>query len=251
MGPQHPIDRCVDTGLPIDQGPVAIEADPFQSEDGGVESFVVTLQDMMPLEELERLRAEFLGMVSHELRTPLATIKGSTTTLLGGSPDLDPAVTAQFHRIMDQQVDHMQDLIGDLLDVARIETGTLSVKPVPADVAEMVDDARRRFLSGGGRDNLLVDLAPDLPPVMADRRRIVQVLINLLSNAADYSPQGSPIRVSAVRDGVHVSVSVSDDGRGLTEDLCRTCFGSSRASMVGTRGAALPVRASASPSAGG
>ena len=63
----------------------------------------------------------------------------------------------------------MQDLVGDLLDVARIETGTLSVKPAPADVAEMVDDARRRFLGGGGRDNLHVDLMPDLPPVMARR----------------------------------------------------------------------------------
>ena len=192
-----------------------LNATPIRSEDGEVESFVVTLQDMTPLEELERLRAEFLGMVSHELRTPLATIKGSTTALLSGSPDLDPAVMTQFHRIMDQQVDHMQDLIGDLLDVARIETGTLPVKPAPADVAEMVDDARRRFLSGRGRDNLLVDLAPDLPPVMADRRRIVQVLTNLLSNAAGYSPEGSPIRVTAVRDGVHVAVSVSDEGRGL------------------------------------
>ena len=112
----------------------------------------------------------------------------------------------------------MQDLIGDLLDVARIETGTLSVKPAPADVAGMVDDARRRFLGGGGRDNLLVDLAPDLPPVLADQRRIVQVLTNLLSNAAGYSPQGSPIRVSAVRDGVHVAVSVSDEGRGLSAE---------------------------------
>ena len=140
-----------------------LNATPIRSEDGGVESFVVTLQDMTPLEELERLRAEFLGMVSHELRTPLATIKGSTTALLSGAADLDPAVMTQFHRIMDQQVDHMQDLIGDLLDVARIETGTLSVQPSPANVAEMVDDARRRFLGGGGRDNLLVELAPDLP----------------------------------------------------------------------------------------
>jgi signal transduction histidine kinase/DNA-binding response OmpR family regulator len=194
---------------------VLLNATPILSGQGAVESVVVTMQDMAEVEELERLRAEFLGMVSHELRTPLATIKGSTTALLSGSPDLDPAVMTQFHRIMDQQVDHMQDLIGDLLDVARIETGTLSVKPAPADVAGMVDDARRRFLGGGGRDNLLVDLAPDLPPVLADQRRIVQVLTNLLSNAAGYSPQGSPIRVSAVRDGVHVAVSVSDEGRGL------------------------------------
>ena len=185
---------------------------------------MVILQDMTPLEELERLRAEFLAMVSHELRTPLATIKGSTTALLSGAADLGPAVMTQFHRIMDQQVDHMQDLIGDLLDVARIETGTLSVQPMPANVAEMVDDARRRFLGGGGRDNLHLALAPGLPPVLADRRRIVQVLTNLLSNAAGYSPEGSPIRVSAVRDGVHVAVSVADEGRGLPAEQLPRLF---------------------------
>ena len=225
-----------------------LNATPIRLEDGGVESFVVTLQDMTPLEELERLRAEFLGMVSHELRTPLATIKGSTTALLSASPDLDPAVMTQFHRIMDQQVDHMQDLIGDLLDVARIETGTLSVKPVPANVAEMVDDARRRFPGGGGRDNLLVDLAPDLPPVLADRRRIVQVLTNLLTNAAAYSPEGSPIRMSALRDGVHVAVSVSDGGRGLPAEQLPHLFrkfsridGGNRRSDVAGSGLGLAI----------
>ena len=225
-----------------------LNATPIRSKDGEVESFVVTLQDMTPLEELERLRAEFLGMVSHELRTPLATIKGSTTALLSGSPDLDPAVATQFHRIMDQQVDHMQDLIGDLLDVARIETGTLSVKPAPAEVAEMVDDARRRFLGGGGRDNVHLDLEPDLPPVMADGRRIVQVLTNLLSNAAGYSPEGSSIRVTAVRDGVHVAVSVSDEGRGLDAEQLPHLFrkfsridGGNRRSDVAGSGLGLAI----------
>ena len=118
----------------------------------------------------------------------------------------------------------MYYLIGGLLDVARIETGTLSVAPVPAGVADMVDEARNAFLSGGGMNNLRIDLSPDLPYVMADRRRIVQVLGNLLSNAARYSPEGSPIRVAAVRDGVHVAFSVTDEGRGLSADLLPHLF---------------------------
>ena len=201
-----------------------LNATPIRSEDGEVESLVVTLQDMTPLEELERLRAEFLGMVSHELRTPLTSIKGSATTLLEASSELDPAEMTQFFRIIRDQADQMRHLIGDLLDVARIETGTLSVSPGPADVAEMVDDARSRFLNEGGRENLHFDLPSDLPPVMADRRRTVQVLNNLLSNAARYSPEGSPIQVSAVREGVHVAVSVADEGRGLSEDLLPQLF---------------------------
>ena len=192
-----------------------LNATPIRLEDGRIESFVMTLQDMTPVEELERLRAEFLGMVSHELRAPLASIKGSVTTLLEAASELDIAEMTQFFRIIRDQSDNMRYLIGDLLDVARIETGTLSVTPGPADVADMVDEARNRVLSGYGSYKLHVDLTPDLPPVVADRRRIVQVISNLLSNAARYSPEGSRITVEVAREGVHVAISITDEGRGL------------------------------------
>ena len=195
-----------------------INATSIRSEEGEVESVVVTMQDMTPLEEMERLRAEFLGMVSHELRTPLTSIKGSAATLTEAASDLDPAEMLQFFRIIGEQADYMRDLIGDLLDVARIETGELSVAPAPADVATLVDEARSRFQSGGGRNNLRIDLSPELPLVMADGRRIVQALGNLLSNAAHHSNELSPIRVAAVRDGVHVAVSVTDEGRGIAAE---------------------------------
>ena len=195
-----------------------VNATPIFLEEGGVESVVVTIQDMTPMEELERLRAEFLGMVSHELRTPLASIKGSAATLTEAASDLDPAEMLQFYRIIGEQADHMRDLIGDLLDVARIETGELSVAPVPAGVASLVDEARSRFQSGGGRNNLRIDLSSELPLVMADGRRIVQVLNNLLSNAAWNSHELSAIGVSAVREGYHVAVSVTDEGRGIAAE---------------------------------
>ncbi len=196
---------------------VLVNATPIRSEAGEVRSFVVTLQDLTPLEELERLRAEFLAMVSHELRTPLAAVKGSIATLLDDSATLNPAETVQFHRIIDEQTDRMRELINDLLDVARIETGTLSIAPEPADLSVLVEDARRAFFSGGrsNRFQLHIALAPDLPWVMADRLRIVQVLGNLLSNAARHSDDSSAIRLTAERDGFHVTLSVSDDGRGI------------------------------------
>ena len=192
-----------------------INTAPIRSEEGDVVSVVATLQDLAPLEELERSRTEFLSMVSHELRTPLTSIKGSTTTVMTASPELDPAEQREFIRIIDEQADLMRGLIGDLLDAGRIESGTLSVKPEPSEVAELVDGARNAFLSGDKRHSIQVDLPSDLPPVLADRRRIVQVLNNLFANAARYSPESSPILVGAVRDGVHVAVSVADQGRGV------------------------------------
>ena len=202
-----------------------VNATPVLSEEGEVETVIVTFQDMTPLEELARLRAEFLGMVSHELRVPLTSIKGSIAALLNTASDLDPVETRQFHRIIDQQADSMQELIGDLLDVARVETGTLPVSPEPAEVAVLMDRARSTFQSGGARNDLDIDIEPGLPLVMADRRRIVQVLGNLLSNAAKHAPEWSVIRVSAARDGLHVAFSVTDEGRGISADRLPYLFG--------------------------
>ena len=192
-----------------------VNATPIHAADGAAESMVVTLQDLASLRELERLQAEFLSMVSHELRAPLTSIKGSTATVLRASRVLDPAEVRQFFRIIDAQADHMDGLIGDLLDAGRIDSGTLSVDPEAAEVAALVDRARTTFVSGGGRQAVRIDLPPDLPRVMADERRIVQVLNNLFSNASRHSPETSPIHVGAMRDGVHVAISVSDEGRGV------------------------------------
>ena len=192
-----------------------VNATPIRSSEGEIESFVVTLQDMTPLEELERTRAEFLGMVSHELMTPLTSIRGSANTLLDDESALDPVEMRQFHRIISEQADRMRGLISELLDAARIKTGTLSVSPGPSEVATLVDEARTTFLSSGGRNNVRIELSPGLPLVMADSRRIVQVVGNLLSNADKHSPQTSVIRIIAVQAGVHVAISVADQGKGI------------------------------------
>ena len=201
-----------------------VNGTPIRDEDGAVASVVVTMQDLAPLRELERQRAEFLGLVSHELRAPLAAIKGSAATLLEEAPELEAAEMHEFFRVIHERAGHMRGLIGALLDAGRIEAGTLSVSPEPSGVADLVDRARNTFLSGGGRHAVVVDLPDDLPGAMADRRRAVQVLGNLLSNAARHSPESAPIRVSAAREGVHVAVSVSDEGRGIAPELLPRLF---------------------------
>ena len=198
---------------------VLVNATPLRSEDDNeVETVAVTLQDMTSLNELEKMRAEFLGMVSHELRAPLTSIKGSVDTLLESFNSLDSAEMVQFIRIIKSQSDRMRDLISDLLDVAHIETGMLSVTPEAVEVADLVDEAKNTFFTGGGRRNVTIDMELDLPRVMADRRRIVHVLCNLLSNAARYSPESSSIRVSASLGDDCVEMSVADEGQGVSPD---------------------------------
>ena len=201
-----------------------VNATPIRAEGDEVRSVVVTMQDLAPFDEIERLRTEFLGLVSHELREPLTAVKGSADTLLEEGTRLDRAEMREFHRIIAEQARHMRGLIGDLLDAGRIDSGTLSVAPEPSELAGLVEAARSTFLGGGGRHPVVVDLPANLPPVMADRRRIVQVLNNLLANAARHAPESSPIRVTAASEEACVAVSVSDEGRGVAAELLPTLF---------------------------
>ncbi len=211
--------------LPHGQELVAsVSAMPIRGANGSVESVIVTAQDLAPLAELERLRTEFLGMVGHELRSPLTAIKGSTATLLEGKLSIDPAEMVEFHRIIDEQADYMRDLINNLTDIVRIETGTLAVNPVPLELARLVDEARNVFLNAGGREHIRIEFPSDLPLVLADRRRMVQVIVNLFSNAARHSNENSTIRLNAQVQDIHVAVSVADTGRGIPAERIPQLF---------------------------
>ena len=213
---------------------------PIHSGERELISVVVTLQDLAPFEELERQRAEFLRMVSHELRAPLASIKGSAGTVLEASPAASRAEMLEFFRLIDGQANHMRGLVANLLDAGSIEAGTLTVAPEPTSVASLIDRARTTFLSGGSRHPVLVELPTGLPHAMADRERVVQVLNNLFSNAARHAPSSSPIRVEAARDGAHVAISVSDEGRGIPPGELPRLF-RRRAGLRGGTGLGLAI----------
>ena len=213
-----------------------VNATPIRADDGEIASIVATVQDISPLEELERLRAEFLGMVSHELRAPLAAIKGSAATARGASSPLDPAETRQFFRIIEEQADQMRDLINNLLDLTRIEAGTLSIGPDTTDVAAVIEQAKNAFLSSGHDSSVEVEMMPELPRVWADGQRLVQVLHNLLSNAAKCSRKWSTITVAASVQELYVAVSVTDEGAGVTAEQMPRLFSKFSRIDSGARG---------------
>ena len=203
---------------------VLVNATPIYSDDGEIVSAVAVIQDMTPLEEMERLRNEFLAVVSHELRGPLTAIKGSTATVLSTSIPFNSTEIRDFFRTIDQQANLLSELVSNLLDVTKIEAGALEVSPEQADVEALVNEALSTFLHGGVGQYVKVDLPPDLPPISADSQRVAQVLNNLLSNAAKYSPASSEILVTASHMEPYVTISVTDEGQGVSSEQLPRLF---------------------------
>lgn len=174
------------------------------------------------LAELDQLKDDFVSMISHELRTPLGLIKGYAGTLL--QPELvhDESTRKEFLTVIDEETDRLTELVSNLLDMSRIEAGTLRMDLQPTDLQHLLVDcsARLRAREPGRALDLQVEVEPDeaLPAVLADARRITQVVDNLLTNAARYSPTESPIVLRAHARNGYVQVEVVDHGRGIPPD---------------------------------
>jgi signal transduction histidine kinase len=169
-------------------------------------------------EEADELKLKFLAMISHELRTPLTSIKGFATTLLETDVTWDANSTQEFIGIISDESDKLTDLIEQLLDLSRLEAGTLRIQPADVSLAQIVFDSLGQLQMLAGDHPMELTIPPDLHRVRADPRRVAQVLSNLVSNAAKYSPEGKSIYLSAVNEGRMVCISVSDDGQGIPEE---------------------------------
>jgi signal transduction histidine kinase/DNA-binding response OmpR family regulator len=181
-------------------------------------------RDVTQERELDRMKTEFVSQVSHELRTPLTAIKGFTELVLDGDAgDINEEQT-EYLGIVKSNVDRLMALINDLLDIARIESGRVQLKIAPVDLDELVKlvGQSMRPLVQGKDQTLRTEIEPNLPVVMADRDRVVQVLTNLVSNAHKYTPAGGSILVRAHTVDGMVKIEVQDNGMGIpAEDVPR------------------------------
>jgi two-component system phosphate regulon sensor histidine kinase PhoR len=178
---------------------------------------ILVIRDVTELRRLENVRREFVANVSHELRTPLASIRALVETLEAGAID-DPHVSRDFFGRVIGEVDRLTALVDELLDLARLESGRITLK--------LADMAPRTLVEGGAdrlraqieraRLTLSVEVAPDLPTVTVDRGRIEQVLLNLIHNAIKFTPPGGAITVRAEREADAVAISVIDTGSGIS-----------------------------------
>jgi signal transduction histidine kinase len=176
-------------------------------------------------DQLERMKDEFVLTASHELRSPLTSVQGFAELLMLEREMLTPKQGETLEVILDN-TRHLVRLINDLLDLARSDAGRLTLELRPTAVATLVEDAARamqaQFDARGQRLEQRVEA--DLPPVEADRDRIRQVLVNLLTNANEYCPQGASIELKARRAGADVEIDVIDDGPGIPEQQLARIF---------------------------
>jgi signal transduction histidine kinase len=167
-------------------------------------------------DQLDRMKDEFVLTASHELRSPLTSVQGFAELLLLERGKLSPKQAETVEVILDN-TRHLVRLLNDLLDLARSDAGRLTIKPVPTEAAGLIEDAVRtmRAQFDSRRQKLRLEIQSGLPTVEADRDRIRQVLVNLLTNANEYCPEGAGIEVKARHEGADVEIDVIDDGPGI------------------------------------
>jgi PAS domain S-box-containing protein len=176
------------------------------------------------LKEAGRRTSEFLAMLSHELRNPLAPIRNAVALLR--APDLPDRTLAWARDVIERQTDHLGRLVDDLLDVSRITLGKIHLERQVVDVALILQralEAARPALDAR-RHRLEVVLPGEPTLVSGDLTRLTQVVLNLLTNAAKYTPDGGHVRLEAVPDGDRVVIRVRDNGIGMAPDLLRRAF---------------------------
>lgn len=182
-------------------------------------------QEEVRKEELDRLKDEFVLTASHELRSPLTSVQGFAELLMLERESLTPRQAETVEVILDN-CRHLVRLLNDLLDLARSDAGRLSIRPQPTEVAPLVEDVVRtmRAQTEAGGQTLSAHVEPNLPLIDVEADRIRQILVNLLTNAHEYSPEGASIAVSAQPVGAEVEISVTDDGPGIPEDQLERIF---------------------------
>jgi two-component system sensor histidine kinase KdpD len=164
--------------------------------------------------ETERLRTALLDSVTHELRTPLTSIKASVTAMLTQS-GLDAPSQHELLTVIDEESDHLNHLIEQAVEMAQLDDNKVCLSLHPLPVATLVDAAVAQWRTSNPARDLRIAVSPNLPAVLADAAWIEKVLLNLLANAAKYSPAAQPIFVSASLQGNTVAISVADRGAGI------------------------------------
>lgn len=190
-------------------------------------------------------KTQLLGMISHELRTPLTSIVGFTSTLLAEDVNWDADSQTDFLRTILTESEKLKELVDQLLQASRIEAGQLDVSPEPVSLSTIMTVARTQLETLTVQHNLIIEVPEDLPELLADVRRVAQVLTNLVKNAALHSPPDSAIVIASREEDGVVQVDVIDQGEGIPaearEHIFEAFWRPEREAQIGGAGLGLTI----------
>lgn len=204
---------------------VEINVTPIGADKDKVNGFLIVIHDITELRRLERMRSEFVANVSHELKTPIASVQGFSETLLSGALD-DRETARSFIQIIYHESERLNRLVGDLLDLSKIESKRSPLQLSAVDLNQVIDNSLQMVDTVAENKKIkLVKKLSDPIYLEADEDRLQQILMNLLSNGINYTPEGGTVTISAELDDKHdqdepghVQIVVSDTGIGIPEE---------------------------------
>lgn len=202
--------------------PVEVSFSEFESPEG--KRFLAIILDVTERHEMERLKREFVAMVSHDLRTPLMTVHGSLSLLSDGALGEISDEAKTMVKRAEVQIERLRDLVSNLLDLARLESGRFSVNLEDALLMDIFQNSAESVSALASERNIKLDVKHTDLEVHADADRLVQVIVNFLSNAIKFSKEGSSVELLAVPKDQWVEVRVSDTGRGIPLEQQKKIF---------------------------
>lgn len=205
-----------------EQFPVELTTAEYQGFEGN--RLLIHIKDITERREIEKLKQEFIAMISHDLRTPLTSIGGTLTLIQEGI--YGEISEGGNKRVTDAQrnVERLINLVSDLLDLEKLEAGRLTMEFAPCDVVEIIDSSVSSVKSYAEQKGVALQVVSSSATVPADEDRLVQVLVNLISNAVKFSPAGGSVEISSEANNGHVSLFVKDHGRGIPKEFQESIF---------------------------
>ncbi|MDA1329828.1 MAG: ATP-binding protein [Chloroflexi bacterium] len=195
--------------------PVGVTYAPLQSQDNNLLNVIALVRDVTHFRQAEELQTTFMSVISHELKTPVALIKGYVGTLRREDVSWDSKTVQDSLEVIEEEADHLAELIENLLDASRLEAGVLPINATDLALGNLAKRLAERFSTQTDKHRFVFDFPEDFPVILADEQRISQVLLNLLSNAVKYSPEGGEIRIGGEVRSEQVVVCVKDQGPGI------------------------------------
>jgi PAS domain S-box-containing protein len=205
--------------------PISATAAPIRKNDGTMLGIVTVLRDVSREREIDRMKTDFISSVTHELRTPLTAIKAYITTILRDH-DMTEQTKHEFLTVIDEESDLLKNLIEALLEVSRIESGTVKFSREPVDITAVIEQVLSavRQLADTKGIQLKVDIADNLGVLQGDEGKIQSMVMNLVGNAIKFTPENGRVTISARRAGCELVINVSDTGLGIPKESLSKIF---------------------------